>query len=218
MKHYLITLLAVLSMTATISAQKCIKFNKLWQYAQTLQVDSSIPLDFDNGLVLERTLTFPDKCQGEIYDVVSNWVETNYDNTTDSTVSIVNLTSSNISATGHIGYLLNKKDKEEEGINIKPELIIEIADGILTIKQHIPTYEYWYSKEKGYKVNLVFYRYNQHKSIKTTSYTRIFLCYPFTNDDKFFKNKEDAINALKICVAYENKIVEEIESAFKNSK
>ena len=34
----------------------------------------------------------------------------------------------------------------------------------------------------------------------------------------FFKTKEEAIDTLKLCVAYENKIVEEIQLAFKNSK
>ncbi len=216
MKRYFITLFAVLTMTATLSAQRCIKLDELWLYAQTLQVDGSIPLDTAQGLVLERTLTFPDKCQDEIYDVVSNWVETNYDNTPDTLVSITEQTSSNITAIGHIGFLLNEKGND--GIDIKPKLIIEISDGALTVKQHITQYEIWKFKEHGFKIHLLFYRFSRLGSVKTTMMPKISQCYPFIEESFFFKTKEEAIDTLKLCVAYENKIVEEIQSAFKNSK
>ncbi len=216
MKRYFITLFAVLTMTATLSAQKCIKLDELWQYAQTLQVDGNIQLDTANGLVLERTLTFPDKNRDELHDVVSRWVKDNYGNSADTAISITNLAQSNITSIGHIGYLLHKKGKR--GIDIKPKLIIEISDGALTVKQHITQYEIWKFKEHGFKIHLLFYRFSRLGSVKTTMMPKISQCYPFIEESFFFKTKEEAIDTLKLCVAYENKIVEEIQSAFKNSK
>lgn len=216
MKRYFITLFAVLTMTATLSAQRCIKLDELWQYAKTLQVDGSIPLDTADGLVLERTIPLPDKTQDELFAIVSNWVKTNYDNSADTALSITNLTRSDIEAKGHIGYILNKKGKR--GIDIKPKLTIEFADGLLTVKQCIYRYEIWKLKEQGFKINLYFCRYNRHKSVQTTAKPKLSQCFPFREEPIFFKTKEEAIDALTLCVAYENKIVEEIQSAFKNSK
>ena len=213
MKRIFITLLAVLTMTATLSAQKCIKLDELWQYAKTLQVDGSIPLDTADGLVLKRTISVPDKTQDELFAIVSNWVKTNYDNSADTALSITNLTRSDIKAKGHIGYILNKKGKR--GIDIKPKLTIEIADGLLTVKQCIYRYEIWKLKMMSFRIGGLYYR---SSSTKATVLPKISKCFPFREEPVFFKNKEEAIDALKLCVAYEDKIIEEIESTFKNSK
>ena len=218
MKRYFITLFAVLTMTATLSAQRCIKLDELWLYAQTLQVDGNIQLDTANGLVLERTLTFPDKNRDELHDVVSRWVKDNYRNSADTAISITNLAQSNITSIGHIGYLLHKKGKR--GIDIKPKLIIEISDGIVTVKQYISKYEIWNLEERDFKIHLIFFRFNRTSSTKATAILKISQCYPFETETGLypFKTKDEAIVALKLCVAYEDKIVEEIESSFKNSK
>ena len=213
MKRIFITLFAVLTMTATLSAQKCIKLDELWQYAKTLQVDGSIPLDTADGLVLKRTISVPDKTQDELFAIVSNWVKTNYDNSADTALSITNLTRSDIEAKGHIGYILNKKGKR--GIDIKPKLTIEIADGLLTVKQCIYRYEIWKLKMMSFRIGGLYYR---SSSTKATVLPKLSQCFPFREEPIFFKTKEEAIDALKLCVAYEDKIIEEIESTFKNSK
>lgn len=212
MKRIFITLFAVLTMTATLSAQKCINLDELRLYAQKLQVDDNIQLDTANGLVLEHTLSFPDKIQDELYAIVSYWVETNYDKTADTTISITNFTHSNISAQGHVGYLLDKKGKK--GFDVKPNLTIEISDGLLTVKQYISKYEIWNLKETSFK----FGGFSRYKSIKATSMPKISQCYPFEKENFFFKTEEQAMDALKICIAYEDRIVEEINSVVKNSK
>ena len=60
--------------------------------------------------------------------------------------------------------------------------------------------------------------YYRSSSTKATVLPKISKCFPFRAEPVFCKNKEEAIDALKLCVAYEDKIIEEIESAFKNSK
>ena len=213
MKRYIITLVAILTMTATLSAQKCINLDELREDGKNYQVDDNIQLDSLNGLVVERTISVPDKTQDELFAAVSNWVKTNYSNSADTAISITNLTNTNIEAKGHIGYLLNKKGKN--GIDIKPKLTIAINDGFLTVYQCISQYEIWNYTERGLNMRIIGYQFNRLKTSKATAIVNLSQCYPYEKHI-FFKTEEESIDALQLCLAYEDKILEEIQSVFNN--
>lgn len=61
MKRYIYTLFIALSMTTTLSAQKCIDLDELRKNGKNYQVDDNIQLDSLKGLVVERTISVPDK-------------------------------------------------------------------------------------------------------------------------------------------------------------
>ncbi|MCR5454708.1 MAG: hypothetical protein K6F33_06960 [Bacteroidales bacterium] len=216
MKIFFITMFAVLATTATLSAQQCINLDELRLHAQNIKMDGDMRLDSANGIVLERTIAYPDKIQDELYAVVSYWVETNYGNLPDTTIAITNLTHSNIKAKGHIGWRLDKRGRH--GIDIRPNISIEIADGLITIKQYISQYEVWSGKESSIKIG-GFYR---HKTYKSTTCISVYHLY----NDKFPILKELFITetqneipfneSLRMSIAYEEKIFNEIKSAFDN--
>lgn len=154
-----------------------------------------------------------DKTQDELFAAVSNWVKINYSNTVDTAISITNLTRSNIAATGHIGYCLNNKRKR--GIDIKPKLTIEIDNGLLIVYQCISQYEIWNYKERGFNSRVIGIQFDRYKTSKATIIVNLSQCYPYEKYN-FFKTEEESIDALQICLAYEDKILEEINSVFKN--
>ena len=233
MKRIFITLFAALTLVKTAAAQDITTTGELRDYACTLygydifqKVGSTdFPLDSAGNIALEKEIPCPGKTAVELYVGVCTWTVRNFSGaeseiTTNSSEKVaakgfadITPDSSQLSSHSYSRIQIGKKrtifrkENDKRGVSIRPEVTIEIKDGLLTIRQSVSEYEIWQESEKQV--------FNKTTKIKATRKPTIQMCYPYGHDEgrEFFKSPYFAWNALVMTRAYEELLVKKLQDA-----